>query len=232
MGTIGIIGAMDVEIEGILAQMTDSTIEKSGSFVFTTGRLGGKDIVVVKCRIGKVNAAMCATALLAKYDVAAVINLGVAGAAADVLNIGDVVISKDLVQHDVDAQPYYAPGQVPGMAIRFAANAALAALAETSCRRVFAGLDNKAYVATVATGDVFVHHRDIKERIAANFGAYCIEMEGAAIAHVCQLMDIPFVAIRAISDKAEGGANVDFEQFVVTSAAFSAKIVVDMMENL
>jgi len=232
MNLIGIIGAMDVEIEGILAVMTDITTTAAGGLDFHTGRLNGKDVVVVKCRIGKVNAAMCVTVMLNKFEADCVINLGVAGAAHDSLNIGDVVVSKNLVQHDMDVRPYYAPGQVPGLAVFLPADERLASIAAEACNDVFSNLDNKAYIATIATGDIFVHERAVKQHINSTFDAYCIEMEGAAIAQVCHLANAPFVAIRAISDKAEGGAEVDFEEFVATSAAYSSKIVAKMVDNM
>jgi len=105
---------MDVEIEGLLAEMTDITAQSDSGLVFHTGRLRGKDVVVAKCRVGKVNAAMCATSMINKFAPRAIINLGVAGAASDALNIGDVVVSQNLVQHDVYVSPFYPPGQVPG----------------------------------------------------------------------------------------------------------------------
>jgi len=233
MNPIGIIGAMDVEIAGILAKMTDTTTHSASGLDFHTGRLAGRDVVVAKCRIGKVNAAMCATTMINKFSPRAMINLGVAGAIHDALNIGDVVVSQNLVQHDVDVtSARYEPGQVPGLEAFLPADKNLANLAAAACAAVFDGLNNKAHVATIATGDVFVSDRAVKQRIADTFGAYCVEMEGGAIAQVCHLMDTPFVVIRAISDKADGGAKVDFDEFVVTSADYSAQIVARLVGEL
>jgi len=170
--------------------------------------------------------------MINKFAPRAIINLGVAGAASDALNIGDVVVSQNLVQHDVDVSPFYQPGQVPGLEILLPADDDLIKMAFDACNTVFDGLANTAHIATIATGDIFVHDRAVKQHISNAFDAYCVEMEGAAIAQVCHLMEIPFVVIRAISDKADGSAMVDFDEFVATSAAFSSQIVSNLIESL
>ncbi|MCL2396671.1 MAG: 5'-methylthioadenosine/adenosylhomocysteine nucleosidase [Defluviitaleaceae bacterium] len=223
---IGIIGAMDVEIEGIVAKMTEITTTNAAGMAFHQGSLAGRRVVVAKCRVGKVNAAMCAQAMVDKFAVAAVINLGVAGAVYDGLNIGDVVVSKNLAQHDFDVtfadRP---PGFIPELGVYFVADEKLATAAFDACHEVFLGSGNRAHMGTIATGDQFIADRAAKDRIWEHFEAYCVEMEGAAIAQVCQLNNIPFVVIRAISDKADGSAHADFSEFVAMAADNSAKIV-------
>jgi len=224
---------MSIEVEGILAEMENISVKCIGGIDFSVGRISGKQIVVAKSGVGKVNAAMCAQAMIISFPVAAVINLGVAGAISSELNIGDAVVSRDLVQHDMRTSAFggYALGQVPGLdVVAFSADAALVKSALLACETVFSGSSHNAYCGTIATGDQFVDSALTKQEIRDNFGAFCVEMEGAAIAQVCYLNHIPFVAIRAISDKADGSAETDFVTFAIKAAAHSAKIAAKMID--
>ena len=230
MGVIGIIGAMNIEIEGLLTRMDEASVKAAAGIDFHVGKLGGRDVVVARCGIGKVNAAMCAQAMLGLFSVDAVINLGVAGAVFDGLDVKDVVVSEYVLQHDFDIVGR-AAGFVPDLGVEIAADEGLVKAALAACDKVFAENpgQNRAFKGPVATGDQFVAGGGIKTRIWDVFGAYCVEMEGAAIGQVCFLNKVPFVVIRAISDKADGSAEVDFGEFVAAAAANSAEIVLEMM---
>ena len=233
MPLIGIIGAMEVEIVGILAAMTDITTRSIAQISFHVGRLGDKEVVLARCGVGKVNAAMCTQAMLDKFPVLHIINLGVAGAINNSLNIKDVVVSTSLVQHDFDITAVgHPPGHVPALGVELHADKDLAEAALAVCKEIFKGSTSTAYLATIATGDQFVADKNVKERIHSNFDAYCVEMEGAAIAQVCHLNQVPFVVIRAISDKADGSADMDFEEFLTAAAANSSKIVARLVSSL
>ena len=232
MSAIGIIGAMDVEIIGILAEMKNISTTTVADINFHEGKLADKDIVLARCGVGKVNAAMCTQAMVDKFEVQGIINLGVAGAINNALNINDVVVSQSLVQHDFDVTPTgNPPGHIPALGVEIFADKDLAAAAIAACREVL-GIENNAYAGVIATGDQFVADKDDKNRISRVFNAHCVEMEGAAIAQVCKYNQVPFVVIRAISDKADGSADMDFETFVTAAAANSSKIVTKLVEKL
>ncbi len=210
---IGIIGAMDEEVSQIVAKLEKVESAELADMVFHKGVFSGKDVVVVRSGIGKVNAAMCAQILVLKYGVDYIINTGVAGSLKNEINIGDVVISTDAMQHDMDATGFgYEPGIIPRMKTSvFEADERLKALALSACKE--AGLSIGAFCGRVVSGDVFVTDKAVKERLVKLFGAYCTEMEGAAIAQVAYLNKVPFLIIRAISDKADDSASMDYGEF-------------------
>ena len=230
---IGIIGAMTVEIEGILAAMTNVSTTSTAGTTFHQGQLAGKNVVLARCGIGKVFAAHAASIVTSHFPVANVINVGVAGGIAPELSIGDVVVSAALVQHDVEATAFgYALGQVPGSGNAFwQCCQNLICIAQEAAAKTLPS-DKKLYTGNIATGDQFIHAPQVKNDIWNNFKPLCVEMEGAAIAQICQTAGIPFVAIRAISDKADGTAHEDFPAFVEETAEISAALVIDMIENL
>ncbi|MCL2855884.1 MAG: 5'-methylthioadenosine/adenosylhomocysteine nucleosidase [Defluviitaleaceae bacterium] len=233
---IGIIGAMEVEIRNILTKLTNTKARTIGGIDFTQGELGKSPVVVARCGIGKVNAAHCASIMITGFDVAGIINTGVAGGIAPHVEIGDVVISQDLVQHDVEATEFgYTTGQVPGMeSPYFAACQNLVETAKKAGMAALAANPGKAlHIGRIATGDQFIASPADKNQIYANHQdkVLCTEMEGAAIAQVCLLTNTPFVAIRAISDKADGTAHEDFPAFVEEASVISAKIVMDMVAD-
>ncbi|MBM6775034.1 5'-methylthioadenosine/adenosylhomocysteine nucleosidase [Olsenella profusa] len=231
---IGIIGAMDVEVELLREQLADAQVTHASGMEFCSGRLGEKDVVVVKCGVGKVNAAVCAQALADRFGVTHLINTGIAGSLdAARLDIGDLVVATDCVQHDFEVEALgYVPGLIPGReTVEFVADehmreAALAAAAAEAP-------EVKALPGRVASGDQFVCHESTRRRIVEGFGALCCEMEGAAIAQVAVLNDVPFAIVRAISDKpgTEGQAG-DYATFERAAANHCAKIVARMVETL
>jgi len=228
---IGIIGAMEVEIRNILAQMTDISTKNIANVDYHQGELGDKPVLVALCRVGKVNAAHTTSVMIANFNVSGIINVGVAGGIGGDVEIGDVVVSTDLVQHDVDATTFgYALGHVPSLSETFfTADDALCESAKKAGENILANHGRKLHMGRIATGDQFIASPADKNSILENFGALAVEMEGAAIAQVCVLTNTPFVVIRAISDKADGTAHEDFPAFVEQTAQISAAIVTEMI---
>lgn len=211
---LGIIGAMEVEVATLRKSMENmEKVEKAG-MVFYTGSLKGLDCVVVQCGVGKVNAALCVQCLCDCFAVTHIVNTGVAGSLCAELDIGDLVISMDAVYHDFDCHVLnnnYIVGQVPGLSVRkFPADETLMALAFVASEAVNPG---HSRIGTVASGDQFVCSKEQKAQIVADTGALCTEMEGAAIAHGAWRNGVPFVVLRAISDKADDSAEMDYPTF-------------------
>ena len=216
---LGIIGAMTVEVEKLKAQMEDVSICERAGMEFYAGTLEGIQAVVVQCGVGKVNAALCVQILCDNFAVTHVVNTGVAGSLCSELDIGDFVISRDAMYHDFDCSVIntnYAVGQVPGLSVRqFPADEMLIELAFQAAEQVHAG---HARIGRVASGDQFVASKAQKEKIVADTGALCTEMEGAAIAHAAWRNRVPFVVLRAISDKADDSAEMDYPTFEAIAA--------------
>lgn len=210
---IGIIGAMDEEVAALKEALVQPSTETIGGMSFLKGQLEGHDVVIVRSGIGKVNAAACTQLLIALYHVSHVINTGIAGSLNAAINIGDIVLSVDAIQHDVDATAFgYPLGEVPrvGM-LAFQADIGLLSLAEEQNRLV--NPDIQTFRGRVLSGDQFISSRTKKEALVKQFGGDCCEMEGAAIAQICALNEVPFLIIRAISDKADDSASVDYPSF-------------------
>lgn len=231
---IGIIGAMDVEVEHLKGELANARSEHVAGTDYCSGLLGEKDVVVVKCGVGKVNAGICAQVLADHFGCTHLINTGIAGSLdPERLDIGDLVVSTDCVQHDFEVEELgYEPGLIPGRErVEFVADdalrdAALAAAAEAAPEvHVIAG--------RVASGDQFVCREQTRRRIVDTFGALCCEMEGAAIAQAAEANGVPFVVVRAISDKpgTEGQA-MDYATFERASAERCARIVEHMVTAL
>lgn len=232
MSKIGIIGAMELEVKQLKAQMTQSQIITKAGMEFYEGTLNGASVVVVRCGIGKVNAALCVQILADVFQVTHVINTGVAGSLNAALDIGDILISKDALYHDMDVTIFgYQPGEVPQMGFReFQADECLAELAEKACRKV--NPDVHAVLGRVVSGDQFISSKEVKEHLISAFQGDCAEMEGAAIAHGAYLNGLPFVIIRAISDKADDSAEMDYPTFEAAAAKHSAALVIEMVKEI
>ena len=232
MNKIGIIGAMELEVETLKADMTVSRVEKKAGMEFYEGSLNGAEVVVVRSGVGKVNAALCTQILADLFSVTHIINTGVAGSLNARLDIGDILISTDALHHDVDATVFgYQPGEVPQLGRReFPADLRLAELAKAACERV--NPDIHAVLGRVLSGDQFISGDKVKLRLQQNFQGDCTEMEGAAIAHGAYLNGIPFVIIRAISDKADNSAEMDYPVFEAAAAKHSAALVRELVRNL
>ena len=228
---LGIIGAMEEEVDKLKAEMEQVTVRKKASMEFFQGRIQGKEIVVVRSGIGKVNAGICAQILVDDYQVDGIVNTGIAGSLRGEINIGDIVISTDAVQHDMDAVAFgYPLGQIPRMdTLAFQADQRLSDLAEQSCRNVLPELG--VFRGRVASGDAFIANRERKDSILKEFDACCCEMEGAAIAQAAYLNQTPFVIIRAISDKADDSASMDYPAFEAMAIKNSVKLIKEMVVN-
>ena len=234
MNKIGIIGAMDKEVSTLISLMEiEKTVDKA-SLKFYIGSLKGKNVVLVQCGIGKVNAALCAQILISEFGVQAVVNTGVAGAIHSSLDVNDIVISTEAIEYDVDARAFgYEKGQIPQMENSvFKADEKLIEAAYKSSLEQVKNQDFKIVKGRIATGDIFISSKELKDELDNDFKAYCGEMEGGAIAHVCTLNNTPFVIIRAMSYKADGSANVTYDEFVDKAAENSKDIVLRMLEAL
>ena len=232
MKTIGIIGAMEVEVAILKEKMEDVRIIKKASMDFYEGILAGKKVVVVRSGIGKVNAGICAQILADVFSVDAIINTGIAGSLNKIINIGDIVLSTDVVQHDMDATGFgYRKGQIPQMPVFFFnADDNLRRLAAEVCKEV--NPDIQVFEGRIASGDQFVCDQDVKNRIVSEFSAYATEMEGAAIGQAAYLNEIPFLVVRAISDKADGSAQMDYSEFEKAAVDHSVRLTLNMLARI
>lgn len=232
MKTIGIIGAMEVEVAILKEKMEDVRIIKKASMDFYEGILAGKKAVVVRSGIGKVNAGICAQILADVFSVDAIINTGIAGSLNKNINIGDIVLSTDVVQHDMDATGFgYRKGQIPQMPVFFFnADDNLRRFAAEVCKEV--NPDIQVFEGRIASGDQFVCDQDVKNRIVSEFSAYATEMEGAAIGQAAYLNEIPFLVVRAISDKADGSAQMDYSEFEKAAVDHSVRLTLNMLARI
>lgn len=226
---IGIIGAMDEEVSQIVDVMELTETYERASMKFMKGKLNDKDVVIVRSGIGKVNAAVCTQLLVDKFNIDCVINTGIAGSLKAFINIGDVVLSSDVLHHDVDATGFgYPLGQIPRMeTLSFEADERLVGLAKEACHKVTP--DIGVHVGRIVSGDQFISDKAVKERIEANFDGFCTEMEGAAIAQTAYLNNVPFLIMRAISDKADDSAAMDYPEFEAMAIKNSVEILKELI---
>ena len=224
MKKIGIIGAMEVEIASLKSAMKVSRMLKKAQMEFLEGELEGCQAVVVRSGIGKVNAAVCTQILVDEFGVDGVINTGIAGSLKAEINIGDIVLSTDVLHHDMDATGFgYPLGQIPQMdAFSFQADEQMRKLAKEVCEEV--NPEIRVFEGRVVSGDQFISSREVKDKIKENFDGCCTEMEGAAIAQTAYLNQIPFVIIRAISDKADDSATMDYPTFEKQAVEHSVRL--------
>ena len=224
---IGIIGAMQVEIEGLKKDMTGITEEQISGVRFTRGKLCGRDVVCAVCGVGKVFAAIAAEAMILRYGVCALLNTGVAGGLADGLCVGDIVVARDVVQHDMDTSPLGDPvGLLSGInVVEIPTDEALC----TALVRAAEACGLSPVLGRVASGDQFIANDAQKARIKAQFGAAACEMEGGSIGHVAYVNGVPFAVLRAISD---GGDGMEFSEFVTLAAARSVAVTKAFVELL
>lgn len=228
---LGIIGAMTIEVETLKENLENMTVTEKAGMVFCQGQLEGLDVVIVQCGVGKVNAALCVQILCDCFGATHVVNTGVAGSLDPELDIGDLVISRDAMYHDFDCSPMgYALGQVPGMAVdAYPADARLTEYAFEAAQSVHNG---HVRIGRIASGDQFISSKEQKQKIVENTGASCTEMEGAAIAHAAWRNGVPFVVIRAISDKADDSAQMDYPTFEVIAAKRCAAVTQALAKGL
>jgi adenosylhomocysteine nucleosidase len=244
---VGILGAMEPEVRGLVAAMDVEGHGRNAGFDYWLGNLAGHDCVVARCGMGKVSAAAGVQRLIDQFTIGCIAVCGLAGGLRTGLNVGDVVVGERFVQHDLDASPIYPRFEVPGLGLTyFDADASLVGCAELAAReflRAFAR-DNGAARALgitepavhrglIVTGDQFVKDDKHAALVAAFPDALCVEMEGGAVAHVCHLNSVPFVIVRVISDSADASAAIDFKRFVESVApAYAVGIVSRLLARL
>lgn len=224
---IGIIGAMDIEVSALIEKMNNPVQETVGGITFTKGTLCGKDVVISKCGIGKVFAAMCAQTMILKYAPKYIINSGVAGALSKELNILDAVIATKMVQHDMDTSPLGDPkGLISGInVVEIESDADVSSQLEKAANE----LKVRTARGIIASGDQFIADPDRKAEIVSLFGAIACEMEGASIAQVCYVNKVPFCVMRTISDGK--GEAMDYQTFAVSAAKKSMEIIEKFLLN-
>jgi len=226
---VGVIGAMSEEVARLRAALADPVDLAAGPFNVYQGRLDGVLVLLAECGVGKVNAAAL-TQLLIDRGVRSVVFTGVAGALDTRLEVGDVVISSDAVQYDVDVTALdYRPGEVPGSGLAFAADDRLVELARAASEELDAV---STFVGRIASGDHFVASSELAGDIRERFDALCAEMEGAACAQVCSGWAVPFVIVRSISDSANHSAQVDFRAFTAAAAERAEEIVRGVLRGI
>lgn len=237
MKKIGIIGAMDVEIEILRAEMKKNGSLKqteAGNLIFNEGKLGEKNVVVVKSGVGKVNAALCAQLLAIQFNVDAIINTGIAGGMLKDLHIHDMVVSTDAVYHDMDATAFgYKATEIPQMKVSaFKADERLIKAAKNAFNESESATKYKLIEGRVASGDQFIASTEQKKRIEEVCAPACVEMEGAAIAHASYLNNVPFVILRCISDNADASYESTYSFNEKIAAEECAAVVLKMISNL
>ena len=226
---IGIIGAMDEEVEQLVEVMEITREETKACMTFKAGKLAGKDVVIVRSGIGKVNAAACTQILVDDFKADYIINTGIAGSLKAEIDIADVVISSDVLHHDMDATGFgYPLGQIPRMdTLSFPADKELVKKAVAANEK--ANPDIHTFTGRVASGDQFISDKEVKERIVTLFHPMCVEMEGAGIAQAAYLNKVSYVIIRAISDKADNSATMDYPTFEKKAIAHSVRLMKELL---
>ncbi len=238
---LGIIGAMDVELDLIRESVEVARVDTIAQRIFYSGTIDGIDCVCVKAGIGKVNAALTAEILIMNYNVDALVFTGVAGGINPQLGIGDIVISRRVIYHDFgqivpdtffpwDTVGFFADSFLVAIAKEAAANATFDPIPKKICKET--GHVPRVIVGRVVTGDQFISSEEKRRWIEETFDADCVEMEGAAVAQVCVINKVPFVIIRSLSDLANEKADVDFEAFVLYAAKNSSMIVKEILNLL
>lgn len=229
---IGIIGAMDSEVEILINSMDQRKDVEYGKRVFHIGRINNTDVVLAKCGVGKVNAAITVQMMVDKFDIEAIINTGVAGSLDARIDIGDIVLATNAVYHDVDNLAFgFERGQVPYMDVfEFPMSEELISIAEASCKKV--NSEVKVFKGRVASGDQFISGKEIKKDIKDYFDPLCVEEEGCAMAHTAYVNSIPCLIIRAISDKADDSAEMDYPSFEKKAAVHCANMVLEIMKSI
>ena len=225
MRTIGIIGAMDLEVEKLISSMKEKKEVEYARRKFYVGKMENVNVVVVQCGMGKVNAGICANILINQFDCSKIINTGVAGSLENQINIGDIVVSVDACQHDFTVEAIgFEKGEIPYTGLyAFPADETMRKKAVEAVHTAVP--DVQVFEGRICTGDQFISSKEQKELIKSNFGGLCCEMEGGAIAQACYLNDTPFVIIRAISDKADESEEINYEIFKKEAAEHCACVV-------
>ena len=225
---IGIIGAMEPEVEALIASIDNPSTEKVSGITFYTGKIGEKSVAIAKCGIGKVFAALCAQTMILKFAPDLLVNTGVGGALASGISTGDIVIASDLCQHDMDTSAIGDPkGLVSGInMIYFEADKRAGEILLATAK----SLSLNARLGRIASGDKFIASKEDKTRIMTDFSADACEMEGCAIAQTAFVNGTPFAVVRAISDSADGEATMDYPTFLPLAASNSTNLTLALVK--
>lgn len=226
---IGIIGAMDIEVQNLKNAVTEKQVKTVSGIDFVSGKIHGTEVVIAKAGVGKVNAAVCAQTMILLYNPEAVINTGVAGSLSSKVGVGDIVIATATVQHDMDTSSLGDPiGFISGIdMVELPCDTLVYKKLLQSAEKI----DNiKIESGIIASGDVFLNSSDLKEKIVERFGAVAGEMEGASIGQVCVINHTPYCVLRAISDNADGSSHVDYPTFVSRAAEVSTNIMLEFLK--
>ncbi len=225
---IGIIGAMQIEVDNLKAHMQDVSEEVVSGVTFTKGTIGGKEVIAAVCGVGKVFAAICAEAMILTYHVDCVINIGVAGTLCDELGVMDVAIASRVVQHDMNTSALGDPvGLLSGLnEVYLPADEKIYSVIEKCVAAK--GINHK--VGTIATGDLFLSKESTKNHLHERFAAIAGEMEGGSIGQVCYVNQVPFAILRSISDGK--GAEMDYATFAEKAAQVGIEVILDVIAEL
>ena len=228
---IGIIGAMEMEVEGIRDQMTQKEERTEAGICFTAGLLNGVPCVVAKCFVGKVSAAACAQSMILLYHPSVIINSGGAGGIGPGIHIGDLVIATACVEHDMDTTPVGdPPAYLSGLDLVFVpCDEERSAIVEQEAKKIYPG---QVLRGVIATGDQFVSDREKGRQLNRDFQAMACEMECGSIAHVCYMNQVPFIGLRSISDHGDESGSVDFQSFARDSAQQAAQLLAEVIHKL
>lgn len=228
--TIGIIAAMQIEIDGIKEKLEGAETVTLSGIDYVCGKIGDKKVICAKCGVGKVFAALCAQTMILRFSPDCIINTGVAGGLADGLSVLDVVVANDTLQHDMDTSPLGDPvGLLSGINI---VNIPCDKKVSDTLAASVSAVGTKCVRGTVATGDRFVSTEEKREYIKNTFNAAACEMEGGAIGQVCYVNEVPFGIIRAISDGGNSDATLDYPTFAKSAAENSVRAVLSFIEKI
>lgn len=228
---IGIIAAMQEEMQELKLRMADIIEEKHKDITFYKGSISNKKCILVKCGVGKVNAARVTQLLIDKYNVSQIINIGSAGAIKDNINYGDIIIGKELVQHDFDITAFgHEKGYITDIGKTFYSDENLIKKAYDLMKNIF---DKKydVHIGNIASGDIFITNMETAKSLLEDFNSDCVEMEGAAIAQVCYLENIPFICIRSISDTPNGNNNVEHDKYLELVSKRCAEFITQLFKE-
>lgn len=232
MSKIGIIGAMEIEIKSLVEKLENKRMRVVAGVEYNEGTLAGHEVVIARSGVGKVNAAICTQNMITLFGAEVIINTGIAGSLNAAIDIGDIVLSTDVVHHDVDAAVFgYAKGQIPQMKqFSFKADDSLRDAAQRICCAV--NPDIHVFQGRICSGDQFISDQKTKDIIAETFGGMAVEMEAASIGQAAFLNGVPFLIVRAISDKADGSAEMDYDTFEAAAAEHSMRLTLGLLQHL
>ncbi|WP_426351156.1 5'-methylthioadenosine/adenosylhomocysteine nucleosidase [Alloiococcus sp. CFN-8] len=228
MKAIRIIGAMSIEIKMIRDRMVVGSKKQYAGFTFYQGKYKDLNIVLTTCGVGKVNASSCTQILIDRFNVTEIINTGIAGSLNEKVKLLDIVISDNVTYHDVRQEQMKTCFPFKEF---FTASEQLKNLAVKAYERTLHDSYNY-HVGRIVSGDGFICDDDMKRGIVEIYNPHCVEMEGAAIGHVAEINEVPFIIIRSISDNADNNAPVNYEEFEELAANNSARLVLNILDEI